>query len=456
MDRTVDQPRTRPRLNAVGPPIPGLLLVFTGRQPTLGAIALEDGSIELGRGQVGGIPLNDGAISRRHARVSFRAAGWRIEDLGSRNGTFVDGAPVQPEVEGDALKVLHIGSSLFLLSADVRRFWSGFVDVPEGTVIGPTLREVFQAIERAARFGSALHVTGESGAGKELAARAFHDYGPRASGPFIAVNCAAIPEGLAERLLFGARKGAYSGATADVEGYVQAADGGTLFLDEVAELDQAVQAKLLRVLETREVLPLGASRPRTVDIRICSATHKGLRAQVASGEFREDLYFRIGRPEVVVPPLRERLEEIPWLIDRELRRVQEGLTARPSLVETCLLRRWPGNVRELLTEVRDAARTALSAGADSVEALHLCASAGQGFAPEEDADPAAAGVSGRDPPTREAIEAALRREEGNVARTARALGMHRTQLRRWLARNNVDPRRYSSDPNRMAEDDPLE
>src|SRR5205823_14554395 len=119
---------------------------------------------------------------------------------------------------------------------------------------------------------------------------------------------------VAERLLFGAKKGAFSGATADVEGYVQAADGGTLFLDEIGELDLAVQAKLLRVLEAREVLPLGASRPRPVDLRLCSATHRDLRAAVADGSFRADLFFRVGQPEVALPPLRERPEEIPFLV----------------------------------------------------------------------------------------------------------------------------------------------
>jgi DNA-binding NtrC family response regulator len=437
-------------LNTAGPPVPGLVLIFSGRQPTLGAIALENGSIEVGRGEVGGVAINDGAVSRRHARVAFDGRRWTIQDLGSRNGTFVDGSAVQGEVSGEGLRLLRVGGSLFLLRADVRRFWSGFVEVRDGMVVGPTLREALEAIERAARFGSALHVTGESGAGKEIAAKAFHALGPCSGGPFIAVNCAAIPEGLAERLLFGARRGAYSGATADVEGYVQAADHGTLFLDEVAELDLAVQAKLLRVLESKEVMPLGASRSRSVDIRLCSATHKGLRAQVASGEFREDLYFRIGRPEVIIPPLCERLEEIPWLVDQELSRVKEGLAARPSLIETCLLRRWPGNVRELLTEIRDAARAALTAGNDSVEATHLSPTAGVGF----QAEPEPAAEASQPPaPSREVIEETLRREEGNVARTARVLGMHRTQLRRWLARNGIDPRNFGADSARIEDDD---
>ena len=150
---------------------------------------------------------------------------------------------------------------------------------------------------------------GESGSGKELASASFSRAASRGgASPFIGVNCAAVPAGLAERLLFGARKGAFSGATGDVQGYIQAADGGTLFLDEVAELDLRVQAKLLRVLETREVLPLGATRAERVELRVCVAAHADLAEQVTAGRFREDLYYRVGRPVVRIPPLRERLD----------------------------------------------------------------------------------------------------------------------------------------------------
>ena len=225
------------------------------------------------------------------------------------------------------------------------------VRVTAGRVEGPALQEALQAVARAARLGTTLHITGESGAGKEGLARTFHAGGPRPSGPFQAVNCATIPEGVAERLLiFGAKRGAYSGADADADGYLVAAHGGTLFLDEVAELGLAVQAKLLRVLETGEVLPLGAAKPRKIDLRFCSATHRDLRAQVAAGKLREDLYFRIATPRVVVPPLRERPEEIAWLLEAAAAEViSPGLALHASLVEGHL----PppalasGNVREL-------------------------------------------------------------------------------------------------------------
>src|SRR6185436_2830275 len=203
-----------------------------------------------------------------------------------------------------------------------------------------------------------------------------------------AVNCAAIPHTIAERLLFGARRGAYSGAEADAIGYVQEADGGTLFLDEIAELDAQVQAKLLRVLESREVLSLGASRPRKVDFALCSAASKDLRALVGSGGLREDLYFRIGRPAVMLPALRHRPEEIPALIARELARCSPALTAHVALVEQCLLRPWPGNVRELVAEIRVAAQAAAKDG-NRVTAHHLAPSAGTVFGDGAASRPAA-------------------------------------------------------------------
>ncbi len=168
----------------------------------------------------------------------------------------------------------------------------------------------------------------ESGAGKELIAHTFHQSGPTREGSFVSVNCAAIPAGIAERLLFGARKGAFSGIEKDCEGYFAAADTGTLFLDEVGDLELSVQGKVLCVLETGELLPLGANRPRRVQLRICTATHNDLRQRVQTGAFRADLYFRIGIPEVIVPPLRSRREEIPWLMTLALEATAGGTVLR--------------------------------------------------------------------------------------------------------------------------------
>lgn len=432
----------RSRAKTDGPPTPGLLLVHAAGEPCAGVLPLTRGGVEIGREGPLASLIDDPRMSRRHAQVALDGDVWTVRDLGSRNGTSVDGEALRGERAGEGLRVLRAGGSIFLLLKDVGPARAG-VRRLDSTVMGPALARAWQAIARAARLGSTVHLRGETGTGKELAAQAFHAAGPRCAGPFIAVNCAAIPEGVAERLLFGARKGAYSGATADAEGYILSAHGGTLFLDEVAELDLAVQAKLLRVLEAREVVALGASRPKPVELGICSATHRDLRAEVGAGRLREDLFYRLARPEVALPSLRERLEEIPWLIDGELRKVAAAAQLDPgalrphaSLVEVCLLRRWPGNVRELLAETRAAAQGAIEAGSEWVTAEHLSPTAGVGFAEEaEQAEEEA------EPFGREVIEAALRRAGGNVSRAARALGLHRTQLRRLLERHGMEARR---------------
>jgi transcriptional regulator with PAS, ATPase and Fis domain len=285
-----------------------------------------------------------------------------------------------------------------------------------------------------------------SGAGKEGVARAFHDAGPDTKGRFVAVNCATISETIAERLLFGAKRGAFSGADADADGYLQAADGGTLFLDEVAELSLPVQAKLLRVLENREVLPVGATRPRPVSLRLCTATHQSLRAQVTAGRLREDLFYRISTPQVAIPPLRERLEEIPWFLQTVVQSLETSLQLDASFVEACLPRPWPGNIRELLSEARSAVQAAVAETAPRLEARHLSRLAGLEMAAPSPAGPAASTrprvpAEPKPPPAREpdraTIEDALRRSHGNVAAAARLLSVHRTQLYRWLDRRGI-------------------
>jgi len=413
-------------------PVPGVVVVWSDRSPRLIALRIGPAGLVLGRETLA--EAHDDRMSRQHARVSWTGEQIRVADLGSRNGTHVGGRQIASiEVTAPAPVVIRVGRTVAIAVDDVRGFEGATVVTDDG-VVGPTLRAAWTAVERAARGGGALLVTGESGVGKELAARAFH----RASGvggPLTAVNCAAIPAGLAERLLFGTRKGAYSGADRDADGYLAAADGGTLFLDEVAELELEVQAKLLRVLETGELLALGASRPRPVALRIVAATLRDLRGAVAAGRFRDDLYYRIGRPEVRVPALRERREEIPWLIARAI--AARGLPAHPSLIEACLLRPWPGNVRELMAEVGRAAHAAAEGGRPAVRAEDLDELAGRSHGPAEvaAADPALAPPRAIKLPDDDAILAALRAEGGNVSRTARRLGVHRNQLRRYLGKH---------------------
>jgi transcriptional regulator with PAS, ATPase and Fis domain len=416
--------------------IPGLVVVWSGARPALAVHRLGAAPVIIGR-DLDGVDAADERISRRHASVRIADGGIAIADLDSRNGTVVDGARITGETWIAAPAVIRAGRTLAIAVRDAARFERAAIRNAGDAVVGPTLAPAWARIERAARTGDGLLVTGESGTGKELAARAYHAAAGRA-GELVAVNCAAIPEGVAERLLFGTRRGAYSGADRDAAGLLEAASGGTVFLDELGELDRDVQAKLLRALETREVLPLGAARPVRIDVRVVGATLRDLREEVGARRFRADLYHRVGRPEVRLPSLRDRREEIPWLVARAVGGVAagDGVAVHHAVVEACLLRPWPGNTRELLGELRRAAHAAIDAGRhevrlgdlDPLAGLMLPDRAALGPAPAP-ARPAALRL-----PDRDAITAALAAQGGNVSQAARDLGVHRNQLRRFLAR----------------------
>jgi two-component system response regulator PilR (NtrC family) len=240
-----------------------------------------------------------------------------------------------------------------------------------------------QTIERVAPTNSRVMIIGPSGSGKELAARAIHACSHRADGPFVAVNCSAIPEQLLEAEFFGARKGSYTGSTADREGYFQAARGGTLFLDEIGDLPLAMQSKLLRAIQERQVRSIGSTQEDAVDVRIVSATHKDLAADVLAGRFRQDLYYRLNVIEILVPPLRERRDDLPALCEALLARIaqESGMPVpvlSPSVLAQLCEHPLGGNVRELENMLHRA--VALSDG----EELQV------DFAPTQSAVPAAA------------------------------------------------------------------
>jgi transcriptional regulator with GAF, ATPase, and Fis domain len=400
---------------------PGAVLVFASTEPAVRAIRIGRDPTVLGRGHAAWRGLDDHKLSREHAEVALAERGVAVRDLDSRNGTFVTGERVTRRTAHVPFgSSFRIGRSVLVAVPDVSPF-EDLDSLDDGDlVVGPTMRRVLDVVRLHGTRSRTLLVRGETGAGKEVAARRFWSARGDDTDPFVAVNCATIPSNLAERLLFGAVRGAYSGAE-NQDGYVHAADGGVLFLDEFGDLPADVQTKLLRTLETGEVTPLGATRARAVDVRFCFATHRDLRTAVADGSFRADLYYRVALPEVVLPPLRERADEIAWLVARTCRDEQRVTSA--ALVDACARRPWPGNVRELIAAVRDACFTAVADHADDVTDAHLAADAGT-----ELADAVEPGLS------RGRIEAALGATGGNIAHAARALGIHRTQLYRLMSR----------------------
>lgn len=234
------------------------------------------------------------------------------------------------------------------LSKEMRRQWS------LNDVIGKSapMREVFETVEQVAGSTANILITGESGTGKEVIAKAIHQRSPRASRPFVAVNCTAIPASLMESELFGHVKGSFTGATSDKRGLFEEAEGGTIFLDEIGDMDVALQAKLLRVLQERTVRPVGSTQSRAIDVRVIAATHKDLKKAIANGTFREDLYYRLSVIPLVMPALRHRPEDIPLLAHHFLNKYSLMNGGRvhgfsPDALRKLMSMTWPGNVREL-------------------------------------------------------------------------------------------------------------
>lgn len=289
------------------------------------------------------------------------------------------------------------------------------------------IRALRQRIDKVARSQAPVCISGESGSGKEVIAREIHASGKRADGPFVAVNCGAIPAELMESEFFGHLKGSFTGATADRDGFFQAAEGGTLFLDEVADLPLPMQVKLLRALQERRVRPLGAGQEQPVDVRILSASHKPLQAEVEAGRFREDLYYRINVIELRVPPLRERRDDIPLLADALLARVAARYEHPFRLTDAARARLlaydFPGNVRELENILERAAALCDGGTITPAELAFGSAPRCNGSAPCE---PAAQPVAEDE---RQTLVQALDEHRWNRTAAARALGMTLRQLR---------------------------
>lgn len=254
---------------------------------------------------------------------------------------------------------------------------SNTIPLPQIKLLGhsPKMEQLRELIERVARSQAPVHIYGESGTGKELVAHLIHEAGARRDGPFIPVNCGAIPTELMESELFGHRKGSFTGAIADKQGLIQSAEGGTLFLDEIADLPLHMQVKLLRVIQEKSVRPVGESREFPIDVRILSATHKNLATLVAEGKFREDLFYRVNVIEVRVPPLRERLEDVPDLVESIIGKLGKQTGNRALSITANALKvladyHFPGNVREL-ENVLERAATLCTGGTIDAADLQL-------------------------------------------------------------------------------------
>jgi len=314
-------------------------------------------------------------------------------------------------------------------------------------VIGrsPAMVDVYKTIARVAPGKSTVLILGESGTGKELVARAVHDHGPRREQPFVAVDCGALAETLLESELFGHVRGAFTGAVGSKAGLFTEADGGTIFLDEVGDIGPALQSKLLRVLQEHQVRPVGGTEWQPVDVRVIAATNQDLAAAVAAGRFREDLYYRLKVVTIEVPPLRNRREDIPLLVDYLVRRAAKECGKQVTGVTEAALARlcayaWPGNVREL-AHVLERGVALAQQGLLTVEDLPPEVDPERG----EDAGPSGPQTLAADRPTLEELKrryvcSVLEQNGGNVSRAAAVLGIDRRSLYRMLQRYGVVPR----------------
>jgi len=422
-------------------------------------------------------------MSAPHAVIEVHHAGvqiaFQIADAGSRNGVLVGGRRVERQVLTHRDEIV-LGRTVWMVHGPPGPPLRNPTALVQATArpFGPTrsislaLLDAWRMLERAAPSDLTILVSGETGTGKEITAAEIHARSRR-KGRLVAVNCAALPEGLIEGQLFGYRRGAFTGAQSSSPGFIAAAEGGTLFLDEIADMPLPAQTKLLRVLEERAVVPLGEVAPRRVDVRVIAASQYDLRQRVAEGKFRNDLFSRIAQLGVELPPLRDRREDLGILAAYFCR--QAGATLTLAAARALLAHGWPLNTRELATALRAAA--VLAGGAAGVggsppspiaiDVEHLPAAvrfpererapvaASPRAAPAASAPAAAPGgaadasiesAGGPDPypgtPPRAELQELLQRHGGNVTAAAREVDKGKMQLYRWLARRGIDPRSF--------------
>jgi DNA-binding NtrC family response regulator len=400
----------------------------------------------IGKSRQCDVVFPDDSVSREHAEVRREGDGYRVVDLGSTNGTFVGEARVtdaflQP---GDVLGLGKIQlrfvpreSRAELLPSDREHF---------GPVLGHGLamKKIFGVLERVSDTDVTILLQGETGTGKDLIARALHEGSQRKDEAYVVVDCGAVAPSLIESELFGHEKGAFTGAHQRRRGAFELATKGTLFLDEVGELPLDLQPKLLRVLETRKIRRVGGSEEIEVDIRVIAATHRPLAELVSSGEFREDLFFRLAVVQANIPPLRERRDDIPVLIEAFSRRLPPGMwrAPNPEAMARLVGHDWPGNVRELRNVVERSAYLSPDGVIDLITT---------GKKNKDDPPPAFdPTLTFREQKERavELFEEAylgwlLQRAEGNISRAAREADMDRKYLHKLLRRYGIDAKQFA-------------
>lgn len=418
------------------------LVVVEG--PDMGrAVDIQTREVYVGTDEECDLVLTDDRVSRKHLSVRLDGGRFVVRDLGSRNGTLYEGSLLSAGTvpPGATFKLGHSfvriqprPQLMEVAPSQSRRF---------GELVAESLsmREVIALLELAAESDVTVLLEGETGTGKELAARAVHDASIRRKRPFVVIDCGALPENLLESELFGHVKGAFTGASSNRAGAFVRAHGGTIFLDEMASVPLSVQARLLRVIEERKVRPLGADKEREVDVRLVVASTDNLEARVAEGTFRPDLYYRLGVVKVVLPPLRSRREDIPLIVSELMRRRgMEAGAIQGSNLHRLIAHSWPGNVRELRNVIDRA--IALSPRAEQFDELRI------NVAPQEQQDPMSIRT---DLPYAEAKAMLLDRFErlylrdvftrcdGNISAASRESGIDRKHLRSLLRRQNIIP-----------------
>jgi DNA-binding NtrC family response regulator len=400
------------------------LTVVVGTGTEARRLRIKERPVHVGRGPDNELVLPDRAASLRHCRLEPSLEGLLVRDLGSSNGTFVNGVRIDRVLAGSGAQIRVGRTQLHVIEHDA----DGVVEGSGLVAASPAMLSVLAQAERAASLPWPALVLGESGCGKEGVAALLHARGPRRGKPLVTLNAGGVPHELVESELFGHERGAFTGATNARRGVFEQADGGTLFLDEIGELPLPLQARLLRVLECGEVRRVGAESTRRVDVRVVCATHRDLRTLTAEGGFREDLYFRLARVVIEIPPLRARPEDIDALCHHFLRELEPMVGRRTLSKEAMTLLRshpWPGNVREL--------RNVLCASAAANDAQTI---------EHAEIERVLVRLGGRSERhaqvTAEALREVVEQHRGNLSAAARALRMPRSTLRDRLALANAE------------------